>query len=101
MGDVVLSPAIFSAVSNLSAVQAQMEAAPTRLATGKRVNTPLDDPNAYFTAAALSSCDDQISALDSSADSALLLALQTRQQLAATSLSLVHGSYAAALQLFG
>jgi len=49
----------------------------------------------------LSSGATQLTAADVNADSALLLALQTRQQLAATSLSLAHGAYASALQLLG
>jgi len=46
MGDIVLSPAMFTAVNTLANIRTQMEAAQTRLATGNRVNSPLDDPNA-------------------------------------------------------
>lgn len=63
MGDIVLSPAMFTAVSTLTNIQAQMEAAQTRLSTGKRVNSPLDDPNAWFTAQSLSARADSISSL--------------------------------------
>src|SRR3954453_23118930 len=63
MGDVILSPAMLSAVSSLSAIQAQMAAAQTRLATGKRVNSPADDPNAYFTAQNLNARASSISGL--------------------------------------
>jgi len=63
MGDVILSPAMLSAVSSLNAIQSQMTAAQTRLATGKRVNAPMDDPNAYFTAQNLNARASSISAL--------------------------------------
>ena len=63
MGAVVLSPSMLSAVNILSTIQSQMETIQERLATGKRVNSPLDDPNAFFTASALSSRADQLSAL--------------------------------------
>ena len=53
MGDIVLSPAMFTAVNTLANIRTQMEAAQTRLATGNRVNSPLDDPNAWFTAHSL------------------------------------------------
>jgi flagellin-like hook-associated protein FlgL len=70
MGDVVLSPAMLAAVSSLSAIQAQMTAVQTRLATGKRVNSPADDPNAYFTAQNLSSRADSIKGLAAGIDAA-------------------------------
>ena len=54
---------MLSAVNILSTIQSQMETIQERLATGKRVNSPLDDPNAFFTASALSSRADQLSAL--------------------------------------
>jgi flagellin-like hook-associated protein FlgL len=41
-----------------------------------------------------------LTASDSNADSALILALQARQQLATSALSIAHGAYASALQLF-
>jgi flagellin len=63
MGDIVLSPAMFTAVNTLTNIQAQMEAAQTRLSTGKRVNSPLDDPNAWFTAQSLGARADAISGL--------------------------------------
>jgi flagellin len=44
---------------------------------------------------------DALTANDPAADSAALLALQTRQQLAAASLSLTSGSDASVLRLFG
>ena len=72
MGDVVLSPAMFGAVNTLAAIQAQIDAAQTRLSTGKRVNSPIDDPNAWFMAQALSS---RAVSLSSLAD-----ALKTAQQ---------------------
>src|SRR3954469_6815075 len=63
MGDVILSPAMLSAVSSLNAIQSQMTAVQTRLATGKRVSSPADDPNAYFTAQNLNARATSISAL--------------------------------------
>lgn len=63
MGDVILSPAMLSAVSSLNAIQSQMTALQTRLATGKRVNSPADDPNAYFTAQSLNARATSISGL--------------------------------------
>ena len=70
MGDVVLSPAALSTISALSSIQAEIESAQTRLATGKRVNGPIDDPAAYFTAQALSSRADSIKALADSLQTA-------------------------------
>lgn len=49
----------------------------------------------------LNSGADSITAADQSADSALLLALQTRQQIAATALSITRGGDTSALRLFG
>jgi flagellin-like hook-associated protein FlgL len=70
MGDVILSPAMLSAVSSLTAIQAQMAEVQTRLATGKRVNSPSDDPNAYFTAQSLSSRASSISSLSAGIEAA-------------------------------
>ena len=44
---------------------------------------------------------DSLTANDMNADSAALLALQTRQQIAATSLSLTRGGDTSVLRLFG
>ena len=44
---------------------------------------------------------DSLTAADSNEDSAALLALQTRQQIAATSLSLTRGGDTSVLRLFG
>jgi flagellin-like protein len=50
MGDVILSPfhRPSGGLSSLNAIQSQMTGAQTRMATGKRVNSPADDPNAYL-----------------------------------------------------
>jgi flagellin-like hook-associated protein FlgL len=63
MGDLVLSPAMLTAVSSLSSIQEQMAELQKRLATGKRVNSPIDDPAAYFTAQNLSARADAINSL--------------------------------------
>ncbi|HET9618662.1 MAG TPA: hypothetical protein VFP74_15950 [Pseudolabrys sp.] len=70
MESVLLTPAMRSSVNALSSIQAQIDAAQLRLASGKRVNGPVDDPNAYFTAAALNSRADSISALTDSLQTA-------------------------------
>jgi flagellin-like hook-associated protein FlgL len=70
MDSVLLSPNVRSTVNALSSIQAQIDAAQTRLATGKRVNGPIDDPGAYFAAQALTSRADSISALTDSLQTA-------------------------------
>jgi flagellin-like hook-associated protein FlgL len=66
MSDIVLSGAVRANLSALQSVTGLIEAAQKRLATGKRINSPLDDPTRYFAANALST---RASALNSLLDS--------------------------------
>ena len=52
---VAISAAARSGVLALSNIKDQISAVQTRLASGKRVNSPIDDPAAYFLAANLTS----------------------------------------------
>jgi flagellin-like hook-associated protein FlgL len=52
--DVSLSAASRSALLALTGIQSDMGKFQLRLATGKRVNSPVDDPNAYFLSQSLS-----------------------------------------------
>jgi flagellin len=63
MGDLVLSPAMLTAISSLASIQQQMAELQTRIATGKRVNSPIDDPASYFTAQNLSARADALTSL--------------------------------------
>lgn len=58
-----ISSAARSALGALSSVQTEINAVQTRLATGKRVSRPTDNPTAYFLAAGLNSRANSISAL--------------------------------------
>jgi flagellin len=53
MVDTVLSFGVRSSLLSLQATQNNIETAQTRLSTGKRVNSALDNPAAFFTAAGL------------------------------------------------
>src|SRR5947199_5346779 len=50
-----ISPGTRSALIEMSSVQTQIANVQARLASGKRVNAPTDNPTAYFRAAGLSS----------------------------------------------
>jgi flagellin len=63
MADIFVSAATRSALSALSMMNGQIDKLQTRLATGKRVNTALDDPGAYFAAAGLSARASSINGL--------------------------------------
>jgi flagellin-like hook-associated protein FlgL len=54
MADIALSSGARSTLLSLTSMQAQIDALQNRLASGKKVNSPLDNPTAYFTAANLS-----------------------------------------------
>lgn len=58
-----ISSAARSALAALSSVQGQIDAVQTRLATGKRVSRPIDNPTAYFLAAGLNSRANSLGAL--------------------------------------
>jgi len=61
MNEVSMSASTRSALLSLSSMNSQIDKLQTRLATGKRVSTALDDPNAFFTATGLTG---RASALD-------------------------------------
>ena len=65
MADILLSAATRSSLFALSSVQSQMTTLQTRLATGKRVNQPTDNPINFFLAAELNGRAGQIDALTS------------------------------------
>ena len=84
---------INAAIATVSATSASLGSSGTILQTRLDFNKSMVDT--------LNGGASDLTANDSNADSALLLALQTRQQLATTTLSLANGAYASALQLFG
>lgn len=53
MSNISLSTSIRSALSSIQSTQAQASIQQIRLATGKKVNSALDDPSAFFTSAGL------------------------------------------------
>src|SRR3954469_22818985 len=55
MSNVALSQAVRSNLLSLQNTAALLDATQTRLATGNKVNSALDNPTSYFTAAALNS----------------------------------------------
>ena len=63
MSDFTLSPAARSTLSALASMQDQMTALQSRLASGKRVNSALDNPTSYFLASSLAGRASAISAL--------------------------------------
>ena len=63
MSDVVLSAAVRSTLLSLQGTAALTSAVQTRLATGKRVNTALDNPRSYFTSLSLNGRASDLSAL--------------------------------------
>ena len=60
---VTLSSGVRNAVSSLSSVQSQAGAIQNRLATGKKVNSAIDSPVNYFTAASLNERSSQLTGL--------------------------------------
>jgi flagellin-like hook-associated protein FlgL len=58
-----ISPGARAALLALSSVRGQIDALQTRLATGRRVNSALDNPTAFFMASGLSSRASSINAL--------------------------------------
>jgi len=63
MVDATISAGTRSALIALSSMQNQIGAMENRLATGKRVNAPIDNPNSYFMSAGLSSRANAINGL--------------------------------------
>jgi flagellin len=84
---------ISAAIATVAATSASLGASGTILQTRLDFNKSMVDT--------LNGGVTDLTANDSDADGALLLALQTRQQLATTTLSMASGAYASALQLFG
>ena len=53
MSNVLLSSGARTALTSLSSINSEMDVLQKRLATGKRVNSPIDNPAVYFLAASL------------------------------------------------
>ena len=85
--------AISSAIDSLEATTATFSSMATVISARSEFNSTMIDT--------LNTGADLLTANDSDEDSAMLLALQTRQQIAATALALVQDSQATALKLFG
>ena len=91
MADIVLTAGVRSNLLQLQRTTDLITSTQTKLATGKRVNTALDNPINFFTAQGLT---------NRASDLGNLLALQTRQQLSTTALSLASQASQAVLRLF-
>ena len=63
MNDIAIASATRTSLLALQDISRQMTRVQTRLATGKRVNGPVDDPAAYFTASTLRSRAGSLNAL--------------------------------------
>jgi flagellin-like hook-associated protein FlgL len=63
MSDIVLSPGVRSNLLQLQQTADLITSTQTKLATGKRVNSALDNPNNYFTAQGLNNRANDLSAL--------------------------------------
>src|SRR6266550_377077 len=63
MSDIVLSPGVRQNLLSLQNTAALMSVTQNRLATGKKVNTALDNPTSYFTSQSLQSRAGDLSAL--------------------------------------
>jgi flagellin-like hook-associated protein FlgL len=85
--------AISNAIDSLEATAATFSSMATVISARSEFNSEMIDT--------LNTGADLLTANDSDADSAMLLALQTRQQIAATALAIVQDSQATALKLFG
>ena len=85
--------AIESAIDSLEATTATFSSMATVISARSDFNSAMIDT--------LNTGADLLTANDSDEDGAMLLALQTRQQIAATALAMVHDSQASALKLFG
>ena len=85
--------AISSAIDSLEATTATFSSMATVISARSEFNSGMIDT--------LNTGADLLTENDSNEDSAMLLALQTRQQIAATTLALVQDSQATALKLFG
>lgn len=63
MGDITLSSAVRTNLAALQATSSMMGSVQERLSTGKKVNSALDDPNAFFTAKGLENRANDLSTL--------------------------------------
>ncbi|WP_299817091.1 flagellin [uncultured Roseibium sp.] len=63
MGDVTLSSAVRANLSSLQSTAEMMSSVQNKLATGKKVNSALDNPNSFFTASGLTSRANDLSTL--------------------------------------
>ena len=71
MGDIVLSRAVRSNLSALQSTADLIANTQTRLATGKRVNSALDNPSNFFTSSSLNSRANDLSSLLDSVSNAI------------------------------
>lgn len=85
--------AINNAIDNLEVTTTTFSSMATVISARSEFNSAMIDT--------LNTGADLLTANDSNEDSAMLLALQTRQQIAATALALVNNSQSTALKLFG
>jgi hypothetical protein len=70
MSDITLSPAARLTLTALTSMQSQIGVVQNRLASGKRVNQPIDNPTSYFLAAGLAGRASAIGALTTGITSA-------------------------------
>jgi flagellin len=68
--DISLSAGSRSALTSLQTIQSQMDVLQKRLSTGKKVNSPIDNPTAFFLASSLTNRATQIGALADSLQNA-------------------------------
>ncbi len=68
--DVSLSSGARAALTSLTSIQSQMDVLQKRLATGKRVGSPIDNPTAFFLANSLAGRASRLSSLASNIESA-------------------------------
>lgn len=91
---------INTAITNIKSAIATLQATATSVSTMSKITEARSQFNSDLIDT-LEAGANGLTASDTNADSALLLALQTRQQLATTSLSLSHSADAPALRLLG
>jgi uncharacterized membrane protein YgcG len=92
MSGIVLSASVRQNLLSLQSTADMLGTVQNRLATGRKVNSALDNPKSFFTASALS---------NRASDLGNLLALQTQQALSSKALSLSAQAGQQVLQLLG
>lgn len=97
MSGVIVSNGIRSALLSLQTAAAQLAATQSRLASGKRVNTALDNPNSFFTSQSLSNHASGLNALVDSVGQAQQTLSEAGQGLSSLA-SLVESARSIALQ---